>query len=86
MTLARSVIEVGKGGGRASSSALLAIAEKLLQERHWQRKKLENAVLFSKNEQLEVGAKPAGVRPFSNWDISPYTVSVSSDMIVDGAL
>ena len=28
MTLARSVIEVGKGSGGASSSALLAIAEK----------------------------------------------------------
>ena len=28
---------------------------------------------LSKNEQLEAGAKPAGVSPFSNWDISPYT-------------
>ena len=41
---------------------------------------------LSKNEQLEVGTKPAGVNPFSNWDISPYTDSVSSDMIVAGAL
>ena len=41
---------------------------------------------LSKNEQMEVGAKPAGVSPFSNWDISPCTGSVSSDMIVDGAL
>ena len=39
-----------------------------------------------KNEQLEVGAKPTGVSPFSNWDISPYTGSRSSDMIVYGAL
>ena len=28
-----------------------------------------------KNEQLEVGAKPAGVSSFSNWDISPYNDS-----------
>ena len=28
----------------------------------------------------------AGVSPFSNWDISPYTDSGSSDMVVDGAL
>ena len=41
---------------------------------------------LSKNEQLEVGAKTAGVSPFSNWDISPYTGSVSSDMIVDGVV
>ena len=31
---------------------------------------------LSKNEQLEAGAKPAGVSPFSNWDISPYTAPV----------
>ena len=37
MTLARSIIEVGKGSGGASSSAL-SIAEKQLQERRWQRK------------------------------------------------
>ena len=41
---------------------------------------------LSKNEQLEAGAKPAGVSPFSNWDISPYTGSGFSDMVVDGAL
>ena len=41
---------------------------------------------LSKNEQLEAGAKPAGVSPFSNRDISPYTSSGSSDMAVDGAL
>ena len=39
-----------------------------------------------KNEQVEAGAKPAGVSTFSNWDISPYTGSGSSDMVVDGAL
>ena len=49
MTLARSVIEVEKGSGRASTSALLAIAEKQLQERRWQSKKQENAVPFSRN-------------------------------------
>ena len=47
MTLARSVIEVGKGSREASSLALLVIAEKQLQERCWQRKKQENAVSFS---------------------------------------
>ena len=41
---------------------------------------------LSKNEQLEAGAKPAGFSPFSNWDISPYTGSGFSDMVVDGAL
>ena len=41
---------------------------------------------LSKNEQLEAGAKSAGVSPFSNWDISPYTGSGFSDMVVDGAL
>ena len=35
---------------------------------------------------LEAGAKPAGGSPFSNWDISPYTGSGFSDMVVDGAL
>ena len=39
-----------------------------------------------KYEQLEAGAKPAGVSPFLNWDILPYTGSGSSDMIVYGAL
>ena len=42
--------------------------------------------LLKKNEQLEDGAKPAGISPFSNWDISPYTSSGSSDMVVDGVL
>ena len=30
--------------------------------------------------------EPAGVSPFSNFDISLYTGSSSSDMIVDGAV
>ena len=45
----------------------------------------KRSTFLSKNEQLEAGAKPAG-SPFSNWDISQYTGSGSSDMIVDGAL
>ena len=44
------------------------------------------STFLSKNEQLEVGAKTVGVTLFSNWDISPYTGSGSSDMIVDGVL
>ena len=61
MTLARSVIDVVKGSGRASSSLLLAIAEKQLQERRWQRKKQENAVPLSrKNEQLVVERQTRG--------------------------
>ena len=48
--------------------------------------KRSNFIFRSKNEQLEAGAKPAGVSPFSNWDISPYTGSGSSDMVVDGAI
>ena len=44
------------------------------------------STFLSKNEQLEVGAKSTGVSPFSNRDISPYTGSGSSDMIVGGAL
>ena len=32
---------------------------------------------FLEKVQLEAGAKPAGVSPFSNWDISPYTGSGS---------
>ena len=46
----------------------------------------KRSTFLSKNEQLEAGAKPADVSPFSNWDISPYTGSSSSDMVVDGAL
>ena len=46
----------------------------------------KRSTFLSKNEQLEAGAKPAGISPFSNWDISPYTGSGSSDMIVDGVL
>ena len=46
----------------------------------------KRSTFLSKNEQLEAGAKPASVSPFSNWDISPYTRSGSSEMIVDGAL
>ena len=46
----------------------------------------KHSTFLSKNEQLEAGAKPAGVSPFSNWDISPYTGSGSCDMIVDGVL
>ena len=42
--------------------------------------------LSLEKEQLEAGAKPAGVSPFSNWDISPYTGSGSSDVVVDGTL
>ena len=41
---------------------------------------------LSRNEQLEVGTKLAGLSQFSNWDISPYNGSGSSDMIVDRAL
>ena len=48
MTLARSVIEVRKGSGRTSSAVFVAIAEKQLQERRWQRKKQENVVPFSR--------------------------------------
>ena len=43
-------------------------------------------IIISKNEKLEVSAKPAGVSPFSNSDISPYTGSGSSEIIVDGVL
>ena len=46
----------------------------------------KRSTFLSKNEQLEDSAKPAGVSPFSNWDILLYTGSGSSDMIVDGAL
>ena len=43
----------------------------------------KRSTFLSKNEQLEVGAKPAGVSPFLNWDISLHTRSGCSDMIVD---
>ena len=87
MTLAKSVIEAGKGSGRVSSSALLAIVEKTVAGKALAAQEAgKRSTFLSKNEQLEVGAKPPGVSPFSNWDISPYTVSVSSDMIVDGVL
>ena len=46
----------------------------------------KRSTFLLKNEQMEVGTKPAGVSPFSNWDISLYIGSGSSDMIVDGAL
>ena len=46
----------------------------------------KHCTFLSKKEQLEAGAKPTGVSPFSNLDISPYTGSGSSDMVVDGAL
>ena len=46
----------------------------------------KRSTFLSKNEQLEAGTKPAGVSPFSNWDISPYTGTGSSDMIVDEML
>ena len=46
----------------------------------------KHSTFLSKNEQLEVGAKPAGVSLFSNWDILPYTGSSLSDTVVDGAL
>ena len=34
----------------------------------------KRSTFLSKYEQLEVGAKPAGVSPFSNWDISQLQV------------
>ena len=46
----------------------------------------KRSTFLSKNEQLKAGAKPAGVSPFSNWDILPYTGSGFSVIIVDGAL
>ena len=67
-------------GRRALSHSGKAVAGKALAAQEaGKRSTLEK-------EQLEAGAKPAGVRPFSNWDISPYTGSGSSDMVVDGAL
>ena len=48
MTPVETVIEVGKVSIRATSSAILAIAGKQLQERRRQRKKEENAVGFSR--------------------------------------
>ena len=35
----------------------------------------KRSTFLSKNEQLEFGAKPAGVSPFSNWDIRSVPVS-----------
>ena len=46
----------------------------------------KRSTFLSKKNSWKLGAEPAGVSPFSNWDISPYTDSGSSDMVVDGAL
>ena len=72
MMLARSVIS---HSGKAGAEKALAAQEAG-----------KRSTFLSKNEQLEAGAKPTGVSPFSNWDISPYTGSGSSDMVVDGTL
>ena len=63
------VIEVGTLSRRAMSSALLAIAEK-------------PRLSLQKNEQLEVATKPAGVSPFSHWEISLYIGSGYEEMVL----
>ena len=62
-------------GGKAVAGKVLAV--------QGARKR---STFLSQNEQLEAGAKSAGVSPFSNRDISPYTGSGSCVYIVDGAL
>ena len=46
----------------------------------------KRSTFLSKKPSWKLVPNPRGVSPFSNWDISPYTGSGSSTMVVDGAL
>ena len=56
------------------SSALLAIAEVVPRKGAGSTRTRKTVAFSPKNGQLEVAAKPAGVRPFSYWEISRLRV------------
>ena len=56
----------------AMSSALLAIAEVVPRKGAGSTRTRKTVAFSPKNGQLEVAAKPAGVSPFSYWEISLY--------------